>query len=98
MLLLCRVRKKSFDQQHCTDVYLELVRDLPDVVEIQVLQYLDFGELVQFVEVGGGDEVGGGRLGALGGGARGGGVLQAEGCQGRKARVHLARRRKSVRV
>lgn len=75
------------------DVYLEFVRDLPDVVEIQVLQNLDFRELVQFIEVGGGDEVRGGGLGGLGGGPRGGGVLEAEGCQGRKARVHLAARR-----
>jgi hypothetical protein len=75
------------------DVYLEFVRDLPDVVEIQVLQNLDFRELVQFIEVGGGDEVRGGLLRGLGGGPRGGGVLEAEGCQGRKARVHLAARR-----
>lgn len=77
-----------------SDVYLEFVRDLPDVVEIQVLQNLDFRELVQFIEVGGGDEVAMGGFGTLGGGPCGGGVLQAEGCQGRKARIHLAARRR----
>jgi hypothetical protein len=93
MLLLVVCGRKVLINNNAWDVYLEFVRDLPDVVEIQVLQNLDFRKLVQFIEVGGGDEVGGGGLGGLGGGPRGGGVLEAEGCQGRKARVHLAARR-----